>query len=396
MLRRDSVHGLFIRFQAVCLFLVTSFLPNGRYFFVPFFISELIFCIMYNGIRKIRMTLLEFIWVSYFAGWLFYNYDVYGAQRMMQFLILMLTFYINRYMTRCSIKDYIFLGKTASTVVLILFIMWGAQGFTFNRFAGYSVGSNNVGTILMHVIVALNVLSHVLKRSSVRRLDLLPLEISQVVGVVILFASKNRSSFLGLVVYFILVPYFNAHKQNNREHVYKIVTIALFITMLVFTVIYSSLNGTPFADMMNYYSRAYFNKQFFSGRNEMWPKMIEFITLSPFLGYGLQATPYTLINTRLSSHNIYIQTIIQCGIIGMFLLVAFIWRILRDISKTDFATEGFAYICCLITAECFSESITQVGFRIGCVAWLTLGIMAQPKGGNIHENTLRVSTHRTH
>ena len=154
----------------------------------------------------------------------------------------------------------------------------------------------------------------------------------------------------------------------------------MLLFAFIFTAIYMLLLNSEVASTLNILSMTYTGKNFFSGRQMLWGNLIEAISLRPFFGYGLNALPNLVVDTNLSSHNLYLQTLLQGGFVGMFLLAAFMARILRDIQRTDLAPEGAAYICAVIFNECFEPTITQTGFVYGCVTWMILGIIANSRG----------------
>ena len=148
---------------------------------------------------------------------------------------------------------------------------------------------------------------------------------------------------------------------------------------IIFTAVYAYLVQTEIGAILNRLSWQYSGKQFFSGRQRLWRQLTEVILMQPIQGYGLHVQPGLLIDISLSAHNLYLQILLQCGFVGLFLLAAFLYRISKNIKMSYLAPQGIAYICAIIFNELFEPAITQTGFIYGCVTWMVLGIVANSR-----------------
>lgn len=59
----------------------------------------------------------------------------------------------------------------------------------------------------------------------------------------------------------------------------------------------------------------------------MWKMVLLAVHGNEALGLGLQMTPSMIYNTDFSSHNMYLQTILQSGVVGLLLLLCLFWMI---------------------------------------------------------------------
>ena len=379
MLNETSRHSLFLRFQAVFLFVLMPFNVGGRFLFAGLLASDVIFIMMYDGLRKIKVSFLEIALVMYFGMWLLYSYHFQGLQRMIQLLILMLTYYISRYMTRCSRKDYIFIGITASVSVSIFFLQWAYSGFSFRSVQFSSINEdynpNSIGAIVYNAVIMLNIISCVLYSDSDRK----KLQAAQVLGVLVLLASRCRGSIGAVFIYFLAEYFFRKCSETKRVKAYNFALLFMFSFAIIFTAVYASLAQTEIGAVLNVWSWQYTGKNFFSGRHRFWQALIEAIAVRPLQGYGLHVQPSTVTDIGLSAHNLYLQILLQCGFVGLFLLAAFTYRIAKNVKASYLAPQGIAYFCAIIFNECFEPTITQIGFIYGCVTWLILGIIANSR-----------------
>ena len=84
----------------------------------------------------------------------------------------------------------------------------------------------------------------------------------------------------------------------------------------------------------------------FSGREIIWKYLLSAIKEKPIIGYGASVTPSDLFSISLSSHNLYIQTAIQVGLVGtfiLFLLLLSIWALMYKGKNNIYTRLSEAY-----------------------------------------------------
>jgi O-antigen ligase len=121
----------------------------------------------------------------------------------------------------------------------------------------------------------------------------------------------------------------------------------------------------------------YTGKNLLSGRDYIWNILLDLISNKLWLGYGAGALPSHFFDTDLSSHNLYLQISLQVGILGLILLLIFlyfIWMKLR-LSLNDKKTALVAsYFVGIIIYQLFEITLTQNNFGLAIIQWLIIGL----------------------
>lgn len=87
-------------------------------------------------------------------------------------------------------------------------------------------------------------------------------------------------------------------------------------------------------------------------------------------------TPSMIYNTDFSSHNMYLQTILQSGVVGLLLLLCLFWMIRGKLVECgDFSSRvGVSLLLAMLVHECLEVSLTQNNFTYGLLIWTVIGI----------------------
>ena len=140
---------------------------------------------------------------------------------------------------------------------------------------------------------------------------------------------------------------------------------------------------------MQEYSRKFFHKNFFSGREILWSALLECIKENPLTGLGLNIIPSDVINnTTLSSHNLFLQIGIQMGIIGIVSIFMIFKNIIKLCSKSENNISILISCFCLgiILIEFFEVTITQNLLISGIEKWFILGYGCKEAYNSIRQN----------
>lgn len=194
----------------------------------------------------------------------------------------------------------------------------------------------------------------------------------------IVLISTSRSALIAILYLFFVsftcsvsTRFFNSKK--------KVSTTLFFLTLSIISIItflYPLLSTSDYALDLTLFSQKYFNKNMFSGRQIIWSELIEFIKLKPVFGYGLATTPTHLFDTDFSSHNLYLQTCIQCGFTGIFLLVLLLgsFFIRCDLPNTHYSIRFYSILLSFLLQQCFEVSLTQNMLPISLIIWFIIGL----------------------
>lgn len=173
-------------------------------------------------------------------------------------------------------------------------------------------------------------------------------------------------------------------RRGGRLHLLAGLSFVLVLVGVgAVTVIYPSLMGTDLGDALQSFSRTYFNKNFFSGRQEVWSNVLEAIEGHELFGLGLEAVPSMIYDTDYSCHNLYLQTMLQTGIVGLLLILSIIWLVYKSLIDQAcreregggwYSVVGLAFVCGVLAHECFEVCLTQNNFDCGLWFWMIMGI----------------------
>ena len=114
-----------------------------------------------------------------------------------------------------------------------------------------------------------------------------------------------------------------------------------------------------------------------SGRDRIWDNLIDVINTKPLLGHGTGVLPLDVAGISLSSHNLYIQTALQNGWIGLALLLLLFYMIWlsyfrsKDLYYTRLSASFFIGI---MVYQSFEVVLTQNKMDTALVFWLIISV----------------------
>lgn len=175
----------------------------------------------------------------------------------------------------------------------------------------------------------------------------------------IFFLASRMTIFISLII----IPAFMYIKIANKKDFFILgfISLILFISALLFNPILRERIKTINSKTTNY-----------SGvelRKKIWENSFEVFKESPLIGHGMQNTNEKLIDqferkrfraairNRYHSHNQFIQTSLDSGLIGLLLLLAIIINTGYNLYQNRQITYIFAYVCLIGTM--LTESLFQ-------------------------------------
>lgn len=263
--------------------------------------------------------------------------------------------------TRWNPKNLNLMVRVVSVIVILMFFYWLASGLNMTNFSFYYENPDTYSS-LMFVYLAFLFFSTQHKYL-----------ISIAVCLLLIFFSGARASLLAAVVFIILEILFKNRLIAKRANILFLIEA---IILFAFVIVYPMLMTLDIGSTLDEYSHQYFGKNFFSGRQVLWVDLIEKIVQSPIIGYGLSADPEIAGFTK-SSHNLYIQTALQSGLVGLALLVLVIVCIYRRLSKIEvrpYRRLSTCFIMAVLVHESFEICLTQNAIAFGFMMWFMMGI----------------------
>ena len=87
--------------------------------------------------------------------------------------------------------------------------------------------------------------------------------------------------------------------------------------------------------------------------------------------------PADFLDTGLSSHNLYLQVLLQSGYVGLFLLIALLWLIMERLmgqSMDNNVALSIAMIVAVVVQETFEVCLLQNHLMVGLMMWMIIGV----------------------
>lgn len=191
----------------------------------------------------------------------------------------------------------------------------------------------------------------------------------------IIFFSGTRSIFFA--AFFSLLTFILWKLISSRKILFYMYFFVIIFMVFVTTFLYPKIKMLDNFEKYNYLSIKYTGKTLLSGRHTLWESLINIIEKQPLLGYGSGVLPNDFIKTDLTSHNLYLQILLQVGLIGvllLFLILFLIWKIFFLQANNSKVMLVGCYFVGIITYQIFEVTLTQNNFGLGIIQWLIIGI----------------------
>lgn len=290
-----------------------------------------------------------------------------GGERIVQtalFLLTLLSFSrFNWNIRNVNVLFYIF-----SALIICCLAYWMFNGRPTNYFSAFYGHSNGFAVILIAAIsIAL-----IDARNGIKIRHLIVV----LICLALLLFANSRSAIFALAVFAICAVWLSKFKGAHKSIAVRVLFIVVVAGALLFSVIYPSLYGTELGSQLEHFSRAYLNKNFFSGRQIVWKMVLNALKGNEVFGLGLNMLPSMIYKTQFSSHNLYLQTVLQMGLVGLVLLGSILWALLGKFCLYDGAPQriGIALLVAMLVHECFEVSLTQNNLAFGLFIWAIFGI----------------------
>lgn len=363
--------------RALMIFiLVTPFFEGvvqNFFFLLITLVSTLIFInYLRNTNFKISMSNKDITAKLFISGLLIVSYAAinmiingYSTDALIRLLQLYVSFTVllasSKYMW--NISDYKFIIKAIQIIVVVCIVLWPLSGFIMNYYnALFTRGNALGGALFCYMGIYLSIPRKYSKWD----------KIIIALMLLLMYFANSRSAMVSMVVFLLIRFLFLRHKNWNRKYI----ILVLVTIFTIFPYVYMMLYQSSFKDSLDAFSWLFLRKRFFSGRQYFWGILIEYINNKFLLGYGLGVTPETLLGITYSSHNWYLQILLQMGLIGFLLLVNVLRNIWNTLSKlgSKISANASAFIVGVLIWQCFEVSLTQNNYSIGILTWLVMGM----------------------
>ncbi|WP_117168458.1 O-antigen ligase family protein [Paraliobacillus sediminis] len=260
-----------------------------------------------------------------------------------------------------------------SGIIWLVFLNWLLIELIFDGYQSISKNPNSLAIVLFCILY----------------MQLLTFRYSSYIGrsyfgllicinLFLIYTTSARSVFLSILIILLSMLILLYSKKVFS----KIFSIGLILNF-GFILIYVQLENTKIGQFLNEVSLNLLDKSFYSGRNEIWKQLLPYVYDKPFFGYGIGIDARGLTSPAHTSHNQYIQILLESGVIGLilFLLLLFsIWKLLlRNLTTFESKLSACFFIATLVYMN-FESTLFQNNYAIGLMQWLiiTLGVIINP------------------
>ncbi len=290
-----------------------------------------------------------------------------GAERILQTLLFLLTLItFSRFCWNSQNVHRFYLALAVLMVACLAY--WLVSGRVMNYYHAFYGHSNGFAV----VIVATLAITFLDARNGLKKQHW---AIFFICAALLAFAN-SRSAFLTIATFVLTTLLFMSQKKRRAASSARFLFAVAIVGALAFSIVYPSLLGTDLGRQLEFLSREYLNKNFFSGREVVWKMVLEAVSENQIFGLGLQVTPSMIYSTGLSSHNLYLQTVLQSGIVGLILLLTLFGAVLSRLCRkqTFSGCVGASLLIAMMVHECLEVALTQNNFNYGLLIWAVLGI----------------------
>ena len=147
--------------------------------------------------------------------------------------------------------------------------------------------------------------------------------------------------------------------------------------IITVTMFYPVANTLPSFNEINERIVEKTGKDIFTGRQEQWTQSVDLIKEKPMSGYGMEATLENLTESELSTHNIYLQLLLQGGLLLLSLcigLVTWLWKRLHNVADSKITQVGASVLVGILVIGIFELTLLGQSISFGILQWFTIGL----------------------
>ena len=225
-------------------------------------------------------------------------------------------------------------------------------------------GAKNAAGGTAIYLVALIFLAFLRRRGSLAALSF------AAIGVVIAFVLDFRA----MIAYAALFLGFYAAAGLRQYRYIGIMSVAALLSAVMW--FFLNIKTSPLAIDISRQIADWTGRRSESGRDTLWPRVLQAANESPMFGLGAGTLPRDLLSTSFSSHNYFVQLFIQVGFVGLAVLILFlisVWNLLYT-ARTPAARFGSALFLMFIVHNGTEVIMFQNLISAAVPAWCAIGL----------------------
>lgn len=240
------------------------------------------------------------------------------------------------------------------------FMLWIGAGRPAS-FQGLMSNSNVLGGLLFfssfYVIASLysQKISYIYKNLLI---------LSVFIDLICIWSTNTRSTWLSAFTA-IIIWFFWGILKKNRTLFFLVVPTFFFFSfgLLYFYINSASSISYSYTDVVSAYS----GKRLNTGRQLLWPDLIDTVAQEPFFGHGAGFS-----HGDLSAHNLFIELALQTGVVGLIVFLLLIWALWNTLwsgREDPIVRLSGAFFLSIFVHQMFEVSFTQNNLSIGLLQW---------------------------
>jgi len=369
--------GSFLLGISLSIFLVSTYRIIGYIGFAILLISAVFFVekIYIDTVCKI-VLLCELLLIARFLMQLFFGDiypDTFRSYLIQAFIYLYILLIRN---TMLQLKDWKWIFSRYAIVILII----GIYLFSNNIIEKSEMFSSMYGNILLIGFGISLILTHLETNVKGRIFWIIAL----VLFIFLSYESGMRSAFLGELIGVAFSLYVSLRNNGERinKNVFFMVVLLCFFVPYIYLELYSPSSNlmAEISSFLQLFVLRITSKRFFSGRDILWPYIIDSLNGHQFFGHGIGFNPGLIYDTSFSTHNLFLFLRLEQGIIGLVSFVVLLYTFWINYyklsrNKTMFFVQGF--MVTILIQQTFSLGLVggKGGFSIAC--WTVLSAFSK-------------------
>lgn len=193
---------------------------------------------------------------------------------------------------------------------------------------------------------------------------------------ILLYASTSRASWLAAVVAISVFMLWRPVITRGRWW-FHLTFLFVIVSTIVATSLYMVAPSYAWGWQLNELTIEITGKNLFSGRQLFWGDLTKAVIERPWLGHGAGAIAETFTGYSWSAHNLYLQTALQVGLVGLGALTLLLWVMWAQLwrGRRSFAVRlAAAYFLGILVHQVFEVSLTQNNLANGFLIWFIMAV----------------------
>lgn len=196
------------------------------------------------------------------------------------------------------------------------------------------------------------------------------------------FFSGMRSTFITEILMLFLLLFFKLFKLKDKKIYYftflLIMVISYTIPYIYILLFKAKSQSIGILTEISYFLIKFFrektNANFFSGRQILWPYIIEAIEKKKLIGYGLGFSPSDIYNMKLSTHNLFLFLNLESGLFGIILFNLLLFYYIKNYSNNN-RIIGLVFINGILIQQTFSLGLLSGKSFFAIPCWIFLSVL---------------------